>query len=140
MKCKGIELNTEPSYGSVKRVKSVSQNWLINHIPMDGLDPTKDFGEECRKYMFGHPDLLAEFMSFNEDVESHRLIMLCSKTPLTYQGVVELSENMGFKEFNALVEKCKSIIGFQSVEDFLSTLQTNMSSDIGETEPQIVSC
>lgn len=126
MKYKGIELFPEPTYGGAKMALALPKKWSVAHIPINKLNPKKEFDVALQEYMFEHPDLLAEFEEFEADIERYQMVMVC--TNLTYQQVVALENKFTISEYNELLRMCKDILGEESVKDFLQRLKASMSS------------
>lgn len=134
MNFKGIELFPEPTYGGAKAALALPKKWAMAHIPLNKIDPKKEFDVALQEYMFEHPDTLAEFQEFEEDIERYQMVMVC--TNLTYQQVVALEHKFTISEYNELLRMCKDILGEESVKDFLQRLKASMSSPPDEKKEE----
>ena len=132
MKFKGIELYYKPTYGAVMNVEEVVNDWLLAHIPILELDQKKEFELAIQEYLYAHPAILGEQMKFNKSIGQDRLVMLV--TNKTLPEVQHLKNIMAYEDYLDLITKCKNVLGFEEVDDFLERLKTNTSTPPDENK------
>lgn len=109
MQLQGIEIYSEPRRGSVRRVQNLKTSWYLKHLPLDQLDQQMSFEKAFNECIKKDPDLLCEFLEFQQDIEEIQEIMLA--TTLTYDDVKRLEDKLSVKEFDEFVERCKQATG-----------------------------
>jgi len=131
MQLHGIEIYSEPRRGSVRRVQNLKTSWYLKHLPLGKPYQQMTIDQAFKESIKKDPALMAEFMTFQADVETVQNIMLA--TTLTYDGVLELEDQLSVKEFNEFVEACKNATG-GGVQDF----SKESGSDINLKNPEKV--
>jgi hypothetical protein len=115
MKWKDITIYDEPRKGSVKRVQNLKNQWYIRNLPLEKLDQKMTVSDAITECLSKDPELLFKFTEFQQDVEDYQIIMLA--TTMTYDEVKALEDEITVKEFDELVNACKTAIG-GGVDDF----------------------
>lgn len=106
---KDITIYEEPRKGSVKRVQGLKNRWYLKHMPLDKLDQQMSFEKAFNECIKKDPELMCEFLEFQQDIEDAQEIMLA--TALTYDDVKRLEDELSVKEFDEFVVKCKEATG-----------------------------
>jgi hypothetical protein len=128
MQLHGIEIYSEPRRGSVRRVQNLKTSWYLKHLPLGKPYQQMTIDQAFKESIKKDPALMAEFMTFQADVETVQNIMLA--TTLTYDDVLELEDMLTVKEFDEFVEACKNVAG--GVQDF----SNESGSDINSKNPE----
>jgi hypothetical protein len=141
-----IPLREKPSHGAVKRVSRITEDWMF--LKLGGIAGFRKFRElknqenapDFKGKLFeDQPELMMEFINFQERIGEYQTIMLATGWNLQKMIDFEVGseEELSEEDYQALLRRCIITMG-GTAADFFGVSNTGSSSPAKETteEPE----
>jgi len=137
-----IQLREKPTHGSVKRVSKIEADWMF--MKLGGIAGLRKFkslkrdGDDFKTKLFeDQPELMIEFMDFQERLGEYQTIMLATGWDLQEMIDFEVGseDEISEEDYQTLLKRCIAALG-GTAADFFGTSPTDSLSQENETKPE----